>query len=102
VKRLTLSRNAAVDLDEIALYIGSPEGLDNPEAADRLLLQILEKCRAIARRPGIYQLRPEFGPGMRRALHKRYLILFRERATDVRIERIIHDARDVANIMRNR
>jgi toxin ParE1/3/4 len=100
VKRLTLSRNAAADLDEIVFYIGSPEGLDNPEAADRLLLQI--QNRAIARRPGIYQVRPEFGPGIRRALHKRYLILFRERATDVRIERVIHGARDVPGVIRRK
>ena len=100
MKKLSLSRNAEEDLSEIALYVGSPDGKDNPALARKLILQIRDKCRAIARRPGIYQLRPEFGPDMRRALHKRYLILFRERETDVRIERIIHGARDVPRVMR--
>jgi toxin ParE1/3/4 len=95
VKKLSLSRNAEEDISEIALYLGSPEGGDNPALAHAFVRQIHEKCRTIARHPKIYQLRLEFGPDIRRALHKRYLILFRERAKDVRIERVIHSARDV-------
>jgi len=74
--------------------------MNNPALARMLILQIRDKCRAIARRPKIYQFRPEFGPDIRRALHKRYLILFRERETDVRIERVVHGARDVPRVAR--
>jgi toxin ParE1/3/4 len=81
LKKLTLSRSAAADLSGIALYIGSPEGLDNPAAAQRFVRQIRDKCQAIAKRPRIYQLRPAFGLDIRRALHKRYLILFRDACT---------------------
>ena len=100
MKKLSLSRSAEEDLSKIALCVGSPDGMDNPALAQTLILQIRDKCGAIARRPKIYQLRPELGPDIRRALCKRYLILFRERETDVRIERILHGARDVPRVMR--
>ena len=102
MKKLSLSRNAEEDLSEIALYLASPEGLSDPAKAQTFIRQIREKCHAIASHPRIYQLRPEFGPDMRRAPHRRYLILYRERANDIRIERIIHGARDIHKALKTK
>ncbi len=99
VKRAKLSPSAEADLEEIVNYIGSSEGFANPTLARTMLSEIRLKCRTLARNPKAYQLKPEFGPDVRRAMCRRYLILFRELEGEIRIERILHGARDVASIM---
>ncbi len=44
-----------------------------------------------------YTLRADLAPGLRMAVHKHYLVLFREVSPSgqVRIERVLHGARDI-------
>jgi plasmid stabilization system protein ParE len=95
-----LSPDAANDLREIARFIGSADGFDNPFLARKVVNELRAACQAIGRRPRLYQMRAEFGPDMRRALCGRYLIIYRERANEVRIERILHSARDIVRVLR--
>lgn len=39
--------------------------------------------------------RPKLGRGVRVALHGRYMIFFRELPEEIRIERVLHGARDL-------
>jgi plasmid stabilization system protein ParE len=95
VKRLKLSQHAEADLEGISLYTRSPEGFANPVLAGRTVARLIAKCRLLARHPRIYRLRPEYGAGIRLAACSRYLILFREGEREIRVERILHGARDV-------
>ena len=94
MKRLGLSPSARSDLEEIAAYIAR----DNPLRAESFVLELIVKFRKLAKHPEIY--RPEIGPGIRQALHGRYLILFRDEPAEVRVERVIHSARDLKNALK--
>lgn len=50
---------------------------------------------ALSRAPGIGTTRPELGDGIRMLPHGRYLIIYRRVNTGLRIERILHGARDI-------
>ena len=96
MKRLGLSPRAKSDLEEIAAYIAR----DNPLRAESFVLELIAKCKKVAKHPGGYRPRPELGPRIRQAIHGRYLILFRDKTTEVRIERVIHSARDLTKALK--
>jgi toxin ParE1/3/4 len=96
-RRLLLSPRAATDLEEIAEYIAR----DNPVRAASFVAELEAKCRSVAEAPEIYPQRNDLAPGLRMAVHGRYLVLYRaldgERA--VRIERVLHGARDLPGLI---
>jgi hypothetical protein len=51
--------------------------------------------------PAIYPARPDLAPGLRMAVHGRYLVLFRELPGEngVRIERVLHGARNLPRLL---
>jgi toxin ParE1/3/4 len=96
-RRLLLSPRAAADLEEIAEYIAR----DNPARAASFVTELEAKCRAVAATPELYPARPDLAPGVRMAVHGRYLVLYRDlpdQAT-VRVERVLHSARDVPRLL---
>lgn len=96
-RRLVLSPRAAQDLEEIAATIAR----DNPARAASFIAELEDKCRAVARTPELYPARPDLAPAMRMAVHGRYLIFYREfaEAGVVRVERVLHGARDVGRLV---
>ncbi len=96
-RRLLLSPRAAADLEDIAEYIAR----DNPERAATFIEELEAKCRAVAAAPDIYPARPDLAPGLRMAVHGRYLVLFRELPgqTAVRVERVLHGARNLPRLI---
>lgn len=68
---------------------------DNPTRALTFVDELEGKCDLLGGAPGIGTLRPELGEGVRMLLHGRYLIFYREVDKSLRIERIMHGARDV-------
>ncbi len=91
--KVGLSAAARDDLIEITLYIAA----DNPNRASSFVDELEAKCLALGKAPGIGTLRPELGDGIRMFLHGRYLIFYRERGNEVRIERVMHGARDIGS-----
>jgi toxin ParE1/3/4 len=83
-------RRAEADLEEIGDFIAR----DNPARALTFLDELREHCTAIVNAPRLYALREELGPGIRIAVHGRYLILFRADGETVRMERLVQGARD--------
>lgn len=61
MSRIQLSLQAASDLEELEDYISR----DNPDAAARLLLTVLEKCQLLCRHPAIGFDRSELRPNLR-------------------------------------
>ncbi len=96
-RRLLLSPRAAADLEDIAEYIAR----DNPERAATFVEELEAKCRAVAAAPDIYPARPDLAPGLRMAVHGRYLVLFRELPgqSAVRVERVLHGARNLPRLI---
>lgn len=85
-----------MDLAEITDFIA----LDNPELADRFEAELLEHARKIGRAPFAYVERPDLAPGLRSCAHGSYVIFFSVTPDDVRIERILHGARDLRPLLR--
>jgi plasmid stabilization system protein ParE len=49
----------------------------------------------VGQTPGIGTARPELGGGVRMLPHGRYVIFYREHNGAIRIERVMHGARDI-------
>jgi toxin ParE1/3/4 len=91
-RRLLLSPRAAADLEEIADYIAR----DNPVRAARFVAELEATCRAVAETPELYPARTDLAPGLRMAVHGRYLVLYRLPGENtVRVERVLHSARNL-------
>lgn len=89
--QLVVSPQAALDLEEIGDYIAR----DNPRRAISFIDEMQAKCLKLADAPDIGTARPELGEGIRLLPHGRYLIFYREHDATLRIERVIHSARDI-------
>lgn len=93
--RVRVSRRAEMDLAEITDFIA----LDNPERAYQFEEELLEHARRIGRAPLAYAERPDLRPGLRSCAHGAYVIFFTANEQDVRIERILHGARDLGPLL---
>lgn len=89
--KVIFSPAARDDLMEIADYIAQ----DNPRRAMSFIDELESRCDALGAAPGIGTQRPELGPGICGLPHGRYLIFYRAANTVLRIERIMHGARDI-------
>ena len=89
--KLDFSPAAREDLIDIAAYIAQ----DNPARASSFVDELEDRCAALADAPGIGTARPELGEGLRVLPHGRYLIFYRQSPQRLRIERILHGARDI-------
>ena len=92
--KLAISPRAALDLEEIGDYIER----DNPSRAVSFVTEIRQVCKKIARRPLAFPARDELAAGIRMAVHGNYLILFRISGKNVRVERVLHGARNLGKI----
>ena len=91
---LAFSRLAESDLEAIGDYIAE----DNPLRAVSFIDEIREHCRKITDMPKGYPQRGEIVAGLRMAAHGDYLIFYRETDGGIRIERILHGARDYTSL----
>lgn len=89
------SKLAKLDLLSIWAYIAE----DNPNAADKLLESIDEKCKLLAENPKLGQARPDIAPTMRYFPIKNYLILYQEHASGIEVVRVIQGSRDLNAII---
>lgn len=83
---------AADDLEAISDYIAE----DSPANAIRFIDQMRVQCLRLLKAPMAYVARPELGEGLRSCVHGRYVIFFRPSPMVLRIERILHGARDMS------
>ena len=82
---------AESDLDDIWWYIAQ----DNPEAADRLLDKIEERCRALARFPEMGVSREELMPELRSLPVGNYSIFYLPIEHGIEIVRVLAGMRDI-------
>jgi toxin ParE1/3/4 len=91
--KVVFSPAARDDLLEIAMFIAQ----DNPTRALAFVDTLEDKCQALGTSPGIGTARPDLGEGVRMMPHRRYLIFCREANNGLRIERVLHGARDIGD-----
>ena len=89
--RLIFAPLALADLEEIGDYIA----LDNPSRALSFIRELRARCRKIVDNPLAFPAREDLAPGLRFLPQGQYLIFYRPMDTTVRVERILHGARDV-------
>jgi toxin ParE1/3/4 len=91
--RCRFSPLAEFDLEEIGDYIAR----DNPRRALSFIEEIRARCLLILQTPYGSPLREELGEGVHIVTFGRYLIFYtvHEDADDVRIERVLHSAREI-------
>lgn len=89
--KVVFSPAAEADLMDIALYIAE----DNPTRALSFVAELEATSARLGDAPGIGRARPELGEGVRVLPHGNYLIFYRQGDDALRIERILHGARDI-------
>lgn len=92
---VTFAPAAAHDLEEIADYIHA----ENPAAAYRVVTELRARCNRLAAAPRSGVPRPELGVGLRSVPFRRYVMFYTLIGDDVRIERILHGARDIESAL---
>jgi len=86
------------DADEIARYIACRD----PVRATAFRTEVIEHARSIGEFPQAHPVRDDIAPGVRAAHHGRYLIVYREFESYIRVVRILHSARELARAMIDR
>ena len=89
-----VSRRAEMDLAEITDFIA----LDNPDRAYQFEDELLGHAKKISLAPLSYAERSDLRTGLRSCAHGAYLIFFTVDEQGVRIERILHGARDLQTL----
>ena len=77
------------------LEIGDHIAKDSPANARRFVGKLIDQCKRIGRAPLGYVSRDDLAPGMRMAALDRYVIFFRVLDGVVRVERVLHGARNL-------
>jgi toxin ParE1/3/4 len=92
---VTFSPKSRQDLIEIGDYIAK----DSRGNARRFIGKLREQCERIGKAPLAYTGREDLAPGLRMAPMGRYVIFFRVLGDVVRIERVLHGARNLRAIL---
>lgn len=91
---VTFSPKSRQDLLDIGDFIAK----DSPANARRFVSKLMDQCKRIGRAPLGYVSREDLAPGLRMAALDRYVIFFRVLDGVVRIERVLHGARNLPSI----
>ena len=79
---------------DIALYIAK----DNPTRALSFADELEAACLKLGDAPAIGKARPTLGVDIRTLSQGNYLVIYRAQDGNVRIERILHGARDIEGL----
>jgi len=93
--RCVFSPLAEFDLEEISDYIAR----GNPPRAVSFIREIRELCVKITSMPETFPLRHELVEGIRMAPFGQYLIFYTVGTESIRIERVLHGARNIIPIL---
>lgn len=94
--KVRITAPAQADLEEI----GDRIALDSPAAAERFVGELRQAASALATHPRRFPSVRSIS-GVRKKVHRRYLIFFRVEAGEVQILRIVHGSRDWAVLVRS-
>lgn len=92
---VTFSPRSRQDLLDIGDYIAK----DSRVNARRFVAKLMEQCKRIGRAPLGFVSREDLAPGLRMAALDSYVIFFRVLDGTVRIERVLHGARNLPVVL---
>jgi toxin ParE1/3/4 len=92
---VTFSPKSRQDLLDIGDYIAK----DSRGHARGFVAKLMRQCERIGLAPMAYVGREDIAPGLRMATLERYVIFFRILNDDVRIERVLHSARNLPVVL---
>lgn len=92
---VTFSPKSRQDLLDIGDFIAK----DSRANARRFVGKLMEQCQRIGNAPMGYTSRDDLAPGLRMAAIGRYVIFFRLIDNTVRIERVLHGARNLPVVL---
>ena len=95
MSKLSFSPLAVKDLDGILEYISQ----DNPTAATSFVELLKEKCQLLAQFPLLGAPRNSLAKGLRVFSVSNYVIYYRLEGNSIRIERVMHGARDMDSLI---
>jgi toxin ParE1/3/4 len=95
VSAYRLRPKAADDLEQIAAFIAR----DNTARALSFIEELIAVCARIGESPKAFPRRDDLAKGLRQAVHGRYLILFTLDSEGVVIERVVHGARRLEDLV---
>jgi toxin ParE1/3/4 len=93
--RIARTPQAIADVDDIWLHIA----LDNPQAAERVVVRIATATDRLVDFPRSGPARPELGEDIRSLVVGSHLVLYRVMPDRVLILRVVHGARDLAALL---
>lgn len=88
---------ARMDLELIADFIAR----DDPARAVTFIRELRDRTTLLADHPEAGRSRDDVRSGLRSLAHGRYVIFYSVHRSVVRIERVLHGARDVTNLLRS-
>ncbi len=89
--KVVITEDAKADLFEIKAFIRP----HNPIRAASFIDEILDRCTALSAMPFAFKLIPRYEQhGIRRCVHRDYLIFYRVKEELIEVIRILHGARD--------
>lgn len=92
-----LSQKAKQDLQEIWDYIGS----ENPEAADSVISEIVQKFLTLAQFPQMGRDREELASSLRSFPVGNYVVFYYPTDNGIEVARVLYGARDIQQLFWN-
>ena len=87
---------AEAELEDILYYLAVED--KQPVRAERIAVEIRERATRVASTQAIWQRHPDLPPSWYYSLHKRWIIVFRERVKGIEVLRVIDGARDFTRL----
>jgi toxin ParE1/3/4 len=92
--RLVYSERSLEDIDSLLDYIAR----DKPGSAATFGEGLIATCELIAKNPGVGERRDDIAPNLKRFNYRGYQIFFRVSEDSVRIQRVLHGAREAGRV----
>lgn len=94
--KVVLTEAAKADLIEIGEFIGD----HNPKRAASFVNELLNRCEALGDMPRAFPLIPRYEHhGVRRLVHRDYLIFYRLNGERVEVLHVLNGARDYESLL---
>lgn len=92
--KLLFSVYTQEDLQQITRYIAQ----NNPARARSFVAELRKQCELLAEFPHLGVAKPEYAADLRMLPYQRYLIFFSSNTDAVKIERVLHSARNLQQL----
>lgn len=93
--RLRFLRSALADLEEISAYIAR----ENPEAAGRIIRDLVDRVGLLASYPDAGEGQPHLGIGIRKLTERPYVVFYCREGDEIAVVRVLHGARRITRAL---